>query len=215
MNECKKVFLLFFTFVLITACASNPRVQSNYDDSLDFSNYETYNFSSRTEIENPDLTGDLELYFSAAVEQQMILRGLMRSDIPDILINVSVNIEDVSAAPVRANNCPRYGDYYSRRVADSYAGTGRRPMCIYSEGSIKVDMVDAKLNRTIWEGVSHVRIDEKDRGAGLVLSVVDDVATMFDDSPARIETVTPNPIHPYIPASASRGIISTVPRGDG
>ncbi len=214
MNEFTRVSLLLITFTLITACTSNPRVQSNYDDSLDFSVYETYNFSSRTEIVDSDVSGNLELYFSAAVEQQMLLRGLVRSDKPDILINVSVDVEDVSAAPVRANNCPRYEDYFSRSVADSYAGTGKRPMCIYTEGSIKVDMVDAELNRTIWEGVSLVRIDEKDRSARLARSVVDDVATMFADPPARIGMVR-DPIHPYIPASGSRGIIPTVPRGDG
>jgi len=179
MNKFLRVTLIPLTFALLTACASNPRVQSNFDDSLDFSLYETYNFSNRTEIENPDLAGNLELYFSAAVEQQMLSRGLVRSDEPDILINISVDIEDVSAAPVRVNNCPSYEDYYSRSVADSYGGEGRRPMCIYSEGSIKVDMVDVGLNRTIWEGVARVRIDERDRGASLVRYIMYDVATMF------------------------------------
>ena len=61
MNEFTRVSLLLITFTLITACTSNPRVQSNYDDSLDFSVYETYNFSSRTEIVDPDVSGNLEL----------------------------------------------------------------------------------------------------------------------------------------------------------
>jgi hypothetical protein len=179
------VFLLLINFTLIVACTSNPRVQSNRDDSLDFSVYETYNFGSRTEIENPDLSGTLELFFSAAVERQLLLKGLVKSDKPDILINVSVDIEDASAPPVRANNCPRYADYYSRRVADRYAGEGRRPMCIYTEGSIVVELVDVELNRTVGKGVSRVRMDEKDRGASLVQSVANDVAEMFGETPVR------------------------------
>ena len=185
MNDFTRVFLLLITFVLIAACTSNPRVQSKYDDSLDFSVYETYNFGSRTEIENPDLSGTLELFFSAAVERQLLLKGLVKSDKPDILINVSVDIEDASAPPVRANNCPRYDDYYSLRVADRYAGEGRRPMCIYTEGSIVVELVDVELNRTVGEGVSRVRMDEKDRGASLVQSVANDVAEMFGETPVR------------------------------
>ena len=185
MNVFLRAFTLLITFAFITACTSNSRVQSSHDDSLDMSVYETYNFSSRTEIENPDLPGTLELYFSAAVEKQLLLKGLLKSDKPDILINVSVDLEEVTSAPVRVNNCPRYNDYYSRKVADRYEGNGRRPMCIYTEGSIVVELVDVKLNRTIGEGVSRVRLDEKDRGASLVQSVMKDVAEMFGETPVR------------------------------
>ena len=185
MKVLLRVFSLLFTFAFITACTSNSRVQSSHDDSLDMSVYETYNFSSRTEIENPDLSGTLELYFSAAVEKQLLLKGLVKSDMPDILINVSVDLEEVTSAPVRANNCPRYNDYYSRKVADRYDGNGRRPMCIYTEGSIVVELVDVELNRKIGEGVSRVRMDEKDRGASLVQSVMQDVAEMFGETPVR------------------------------
>ncbi len=185
MNVFLRVFLLLVSFALIVACTSNPRVQSSHDDSLDISVYETYNFSSRTEIENPDLPGTLELYFSAAIERQMLLKGLVKSDKPEILINVSVDVEDVSAPPTRGLNCPRYDDYFSRRVADRYAGEGRRPMCIYTEGSIVVEIVDVELNRTIGEGVSRVRMDEKDRGASLVRSVTNDVAEMFGETTVR------------------------------
>lgn len=185
MSEISRKLFLLTSSALMMACTSNPRVQSKVDDSIDFSAYETYNFGTRTEIENPDLPGTLELYFSAAVERQLLLRGLERSDEPDILINVLVDVEDVSAPPKRALNCPRYDDYFSLRVADSYAGEGRRPMCIYTEGSIVVELVDPELNRTIAEGTSRVRMDEKDRGARLVRSVSNDVTEMFGETPVR------------------------------
>ena len=184
-TEFSGKFFLLISSALIMACTSNPRVQSKVDESIDFSIYETYNFSTRTEIQDPDLPGTLELYFSAAVERQLLLRGLERSDDPDILIGVSVDVEDASAPPKRGLNCPRYDDYYSRRVADSYAGEGRRPMCIYTEGLIVVELVDAELNRKIAEGTSRVRMDERDRGARLARSVSNDVAEMFGESPVR------------------------------
>ena len=185
MSERLKGPLLLITFALVAACTSNSRVQSSHDDSLDISVYETYNFSTHTEIESNDLPGTLELYFNEALEKQLLSKGLVKSDKPDILINVSVDLEEVTSAPVRVNNCPRYNDYYSRKVADRYEGNGRRPMCIYTEGSIVVELVDVKLNRTIGEGVSRVRLDEKDRGASLVQSVMKDVAEMFGETPVR------------------------------
>ena len=185
MSERLKGPLLLITFALVAACTSNSRVQSSHDDSLDISVYETYNFSTHTEIESNDLPGTLELYFNEALEKQLLSKGLVKSDEPDILINVSVDLEEVTSPPVRANNCPRYNDYYSRRIADSYDGKGRRPMCVYTEGSIVVELVDLEQNRTIGEGVSRVRMDEKDRGASLVQSVMEDVAEMFGETPVR------------------------------
>ena len=183
MTRLFGLMLFLLAPALMVACTSNPRVQSDYDDNLDFSLYRTFDFSSRTEIEDPDLAGDLELYFSAVVMQQLQARGLVRSDEPEILINVSVNVEDVSRAPVQGRNCPRYEDYNSRRRADGYTGEGRRPMCIYTEGSIEIDMRDVGQNHTVWEGVSRVRLDKDDRGIALLRSVANDVATMFEEFP--------------------------------
>ena len=125
----------------------------------------------------------MELYFSAAVMQELHAKGLVRSDDPDLLINVSVDFEDVSRAPVRADVCPSYENYSSRRSADSFSGEVRLPVCTYTEGSIEIGMLDVQQGHTIWEGVSLVRMDEDDRGATLLRSVVVDVATMFGESP--------------------------------
>ena len=155
-----------------TTRTSNSRIKSGYDDSLDFSQYQTYGFRSQTAYESPGFHDLLGLTFSAATEQQMLSRGHIRSDNPDVLINVSVNLIDKQRAPNQMGNCPSYGDYYSRKSTSYYRYAGRkqarlaetrRTFCAYSEGSIKVDMVDVKLKRTIWEAVSSVRVDEKER----------------------------------------------------
>jgi len=52
-------------------------------------------------------------------------------------------------------------------------------------------MIDVVETRTIWEGVSHVRMDEDDRGTALLRSVATDVATMFDQ-PERARTTPPS-----------------------
>jgi hypothetical protein len=186
MIRASRVLLPLVALLSLVACTTSPRVQSDYDDSLDFGQYRTFDFSNRTEIEKPDLTGDLELYFSAAVIRELRAKGLVHSDDPDILVNVSVNIEDVTRPPVRGTNCPKYDDYYSRRFADSFSGEGRRPMCIYADGSITLELTDVAQNQPIMEGVSRVRLDKNDRGNNLLLSVSYDVATMFGESPVKL-----------------------------
>jgi hypothetical protein len=192
MSVFLRVFLLLINFALITACTSNPRVQSDFDDSVDFSQYKTFNFGSQTEILDPDFHDVLGLTFSAAVEEQMRSRGYVKSDNPDVLINVSVDVEDKTQAPSRTSGCPSYSTSRKQRTSIlRNTGNGRGTFCRYTEGPIKIDMVDLKLNRTIWSGVSFVRIDERERGAYLNSFIVGDVDTMFEGSPftARIPVV--------------------------
>ena len=193
MNRFSGTFSLLISLALLTACTSNPRVQSDFDDSVDFSQYKTFNFGSQTEIPDPDFHDVLGLTFSAVIEEQMRSRGYVKSDNPDILINVSVDVEDKTQAPSYTNGCPSYTQTKSNGTASILYSTGkeRGTFCRYTEGPIKIDMVDLKLNRTIWDGVSFVRIDERERGVFLNSFIVGDVDTMFEGSPfsARIPVV--------------------------
>jgi len=195
MNNFSGISSLLISFVLLTACSSNPRVQSHYDASVDFSDYRTYNFSQQVETENPEFPELLQLQFSEAVERQMILRGYTMSDNPDLLIHVTIDVENKSRAP-KIRNCPSYGDYLNRgyiqyqpyRLGSSNYQPfgGRRTMCKYTEGSIKVEMIGVEQKRTIWTGVSLVRIDENDRNLVLALNIINDASLMFEDYPSRV-----------------------------
>jgi len=186
MNKFSGVSVLLIGFALMTACTSNPRVQSNFDDSVDFSQYKTFKFGSQTEISDPDFHELLGLTFSAAIEEQMLSRGYVKSNKPDILINVSVDVEDKTQAPTHTIGCPSYSIKKGTTafVNSSYInGKGRGTFCRFTEGPVKIDMVDLELNRMIWDGYSFVRIDERERGVFLNSFIMTDVRTMFEGSP--------------------------------
>jgi hypothetical protein len=184
MRELLNSIVLASALLLMSACASDTRVQSNFDQSMDFSQYNTYNFHNKTEIENPEFDSVVGLTFSAAVEQQLLSRGYTRSDQADILIDVSIDVEDKSRAPTPSHGCPSYSSNNSAFISTSViAGQRRGTYCQYTEGPVKIEMVDAKLKRTIWEGTSIVRIDERERGILLSAFIVRDVEAMFADSP--------------------------------
>ena len=61
MNRFSGISSLLISLALLTACTSNPRVQSDFDDSVDFSQYKTFNFGSQTEILNPDVLFDVSV----------------------------------------------------------------------------------------------------------------------------------------------------------
>ena len=191
MNKFSGTFSLLISFALLTACASNPRVQSHYDASADFSEYHTYNFSEQAYQGFP---GVLESQFSEAAERQMLLRGYTKADNPDVLIHVTIDVQNKSMAP-KVRTCPRYGDYLSTGyVQRSYKGYSRhgpadssRTICKYTEGQITVDMIDVDLARVIWTGVSLVRIDETERNLILARYIIYDARIMFENYPVRVQ----------------------------
>jgi len=195
MNKLLGILTLLIGSALLAACASNQRIQSGYDSSVDFSEYRTYNFSKQIETENPELPELLELQFSEAVERQMLVRGYIMADNPDILINITVDVEDKSRPP-KGRICPRYGDYLSRGAtqgqpynfgSSNYQPVGGRgTMCNFTEGSITIDMIGVELMRTIWTGVSNVRIDENDRNLMLARYIANDTVIMFENYPFRV-----------------------------
>ena len=186
MNRFSGVSSLLISLALLTACTSNPRIQSDFDDSVDFSQYKTFNFGNQTEISDPDFHDLLGLTLSAITEEQMLSRGYVKSDNPDVLINVSVDVEDKTQVSIQAYECPTYlntiGRY--RYLSVHFDPKGRDDaFCRYTEGSIKIDMIDLKLNRTIWDGVLFVRFDQRERGAIVNSYIMGDVDTMFEGSP--------------------------------
>jgi len=189
-----RIFLLHTTFALVTACASETRVRSDYDTSVDFEQLRTFNFSSPTESANPDFPERLRLYFSAAIEQQMLDRGYSRSEEPDILINVAEDLKDKTSAPKKAKRtwnlpysattaCPDSGDY-NGQIARSASATGSLPiLCRFKAGPIKVEMTAGHPRRPMWTGTLLVRIDANERFAYLMQNIVNDTALLFANSP--------------------------------
>jgi hypothetical protein len=195
MLACARVFLLQIVVVLLTACASDARLKSDYDPDVDFSAFRTFNLIGATEIENPDFPDLLKLYYSAAIEQQMLERGYTRADDPDILIRVSVDLKNMTSAPKLAKRrtvppystpataCPSSGDYHGQVARSASSAGSLSTLCRFKEGSINIEMTGVVQKRTIWTGSFLVRIDEHEWSAYLLQNIANDTALLFEDSP--------------------------------
>ena len=204
MNAYLRLIVPVIIVALITACASEPRVQSQIDTHVNFSGYQTYNFSNPIEIDNPDFSELVMLHYSAAIEQQMLERGYSKAAKPDIVINVSMDLEDMTSAPKLAKKrpmyphdrpttaCPNSGDYdghVTRFVSSSGSLTA---LCEFKQGSVNVDMVGVDLNRAIWTGTLLVRIAENERPVFLVQNIVNDTNLLFEGSPFPVRSQVSN-----------------------
>ena len=52
MKKTIRYGVMMMALALLTACASGPTIQTDYDHSIDFSKYKTYGYFSPMGIEN-------------------------------------------------------------------------------------------------------------------------------------------------------------------
>ncbi len=189
MRKLSRISLVVMTLALMTACASGPSIQSDYDRSMDFSQYRTYGYFSPMGIENPNYSSLLGQMFRDAIDAQMLARGYVKSDHPDLIFNVSARLQDKTQVTTTTDPM-MYGGYYGYRggLYSPWGGYGygtTTHVSQYTEGTVNIDMVDPKLKRMLWEGVAIGRVHEKQKNPELRQSIMDGVAEMFEGYPFR------------------------------
>jgi hypothetical protein len=149
--------LLIGVLALLTAgCASAPRITTNTNPAADFASFDTYNFMPVLGTDRPNgVQTPLSAMLTRAMSREMSSRGYQRSDNPDLLINFFVNTErrmDVSQVPAPSTF---HGFRFNR-----YATWGgyRTEVRQYTQGTLAIDLVDARQKVLAWEGIAQQRL---------------------------------------------------------
>ena len=174
--------------LLLTACTSGPDIKADYDPSVDFAQYQTFNFYKPMGIENPNYSSIIGQMFRDAITREMEKRGYTLSDNPDLMMNVSAVLEDKTK--VTTYNDPMYGGYYGYRSGfyDPWYGYGygtSTHVSQYTEGTVNIDMVDAKAKRMVWEGIAVGRVNEDRSNEEVRQAINSGVIEMFESYPFR------------------------------
>jgi hypothetical protein len=174
--------------VLLASCASKPTIETDYDHSIDFSNYKTYAFFNPMGIENPNYSSIYGSIFRDAISKEMESRGYTMSDNPDLLINVSGKLQDKTR--VTTTSDPHMGGYYGYRrgAYGAWGGYGygsSTHVSQYTEGTVNVDMVDRAQKRMVWEGVAVGRIQENKTNEETRANIYSGIQEMFAGYPFR------------------------------
>ena len=113
MSNTSRMIMMLVTGTLLAACSSAPKIQTDYDHTIDFSQFKTYGYFSPMGIENPNYSSILGQMFRNAIDAEMQPRGYVKSENPDILINVSARLQDKTR--VTTTSDPMYDGYYGYR----------------------------------------------------------------------------------------------------
>ncbi|MCC9623960.1 DUF4136 domain-containing protein [Thalassospira sp. MA62] len=161
-----KLMIVGAMAVLLSACATGPRVYTDHDPAADFGQFQTFAFletaGQNLEKQYTTLAGQrIEDAISAALEA----RGY-RVDIrnPDLLINFDLKTQDKTRT-----SPPMYvGGYYGYRSGMYVGWPGYiEPGYVdnYTEGTLTIDVVNRRTNQMVWEGTAIARVTNDMRKA--------------------------------------------------
>lgn len=183
------------TAALLTACASKPDITSMYDDSVDFGQFNTYNFFDDAGPDHGDYQSLFSQYMVAAITRELEARGYTKSDNPDLLVNFNAHLQDKT----KITETPSMGmtGYYGYRGGfyDPWMGYGYGTdvhVSQYTEGTFNIDLVDASRMKLVWEGVGIGRVTEDSR-ENLKEKIDNGVALFFAQYPFQAGSGTPVP----------------------
>ena len=188
-SQLAKLASLAVAALLMASCASKPDIKSDYDRSVDFSQYKTYAFFNPMGIENPNYSSIYGSIFREAISREMESRGYVKSDNPDLLINVSGRLQEKTRVTTTSDPYMA-GSYYGYRrgAYGAWGGYGygtQTHVSQYTEGTVNVDMVDRKLKRMVWEGVAVGRVNEKRTNEEMRTNNNNGIKEMFAGYPFR------------------------------
>ncbi len=142
----KKVAFIPVLFLILTSCCS-VRVNSDYDKKVDFSTYKSYAFlkSGIDKMEISDLDKKRIMH---SIEEVMSTKGFTKSETPDFLINIfTKEREQVNVNQFNAGWGYGYGYGWN-----PYVWGGQTSINRYTEGTLYIDLIDAKKKELIWQG---------------------------------------------------------------
>ena len=187
--KVSRLVLLVATALLVASCASKPTIETDYDRTVNFSQYETYAFFNPMGIENPNYSSIYGSIFREAISKEMESRGYTKSDNPDLLINVSGRLQDKTKVTTTSDPYMSGGYYgYRRGAYGAWGGYGygtQTHVSQYTEGTVNVDMVDRAQKRMVWEGVAVGRVNEKRTNEETRTNIHAGIKEMFAGYPFR------------------------------
>lgn len=145
----------------LAGCAATaPRITTDYDRAADFSQYRTFAFMDR-EARGVTRSYDsiVERRLMAAVSRELEARGYRQvEENPDLLVNFAVvteTVEEVTTVPGAVWPGPwAWRHYYYPWPAY----TSEIYVDRYEQGTVFVDLVDARRRQLVWEGRAVQRV---------------------------------------------------------
>jgi hypothetical protein len=189
MKIMKLLSVAALSGLLLAGCASVAHVEK--DKTVNFNNYHSYAWVETKESKNDsnvkvsDLT---ERIIKEAVNNEMAKTGWKESRKPDVLLTYDILVE----RGVKEQSNPVYSRPYTRYYYNPYS---RRYVAVYypsqfmgydndqeqvKEGTITIRLIDAKTDKTIWQGWTTDEVNSRNLTSKEIQNGVKSIFRKFD-----------------------------------
>ena len=166
--------LVIFLFLVLSSCSS-VNVYSDYEKSIDFSQYKTYAFHKKA-IEKVQISELDKRRILQAIESELSKKGMTKSETPDLWVGIlTKEREEVDVNQYYDSWGYGWGYGYSWRGYGwrgygwgyPYYWGGHPYVSTSVEGTLFIDFIDAKKNELVWqgEGVGYLTQDRSKKEA--------------------------------------------------
>ncbi len=139
--------LLPVMLLLIFGSCASVRVASDYDKNVDFSSFKTYAFH-KNGIDKVEISDLDKKRILRSIDEVMAAKGFTKSDNPDLLVNFfTKSREQVSVNQFNAGWGYGWGWGWN-----PYIWGGNTSVSTSTEGTLYIDLIDAKKKEMIWQG---------------------------------------------------------------
>ena len=174
------IFLLLLV-VGVSSCSSQPKFKTNYQRSYDFSAIESYSLYERNSAfsDFQNISDATRNSIEIAIEKGFDSLGLVykRPSKADVIIGYHII------------NVPRELKAYDRSVRycrvclPEQAGSSTNNKWRNTPGSLIVDVISRETKRTVWRGVSPLKIKDKDNSSDIHQKLQQAITVMLETLP--------------------------------
>lgn len=170
---------------LVSGCAS-VAVTRDYAPQTEFAAYRTYALRSSQPRES-EPRSLIDQRAQAAIDRELTAKGLRRvadSESPDLLVITRFDARD------RVEFVPYYSSYGGYWYPPGYMGLGwgygwNTMAYPYTEGTLVVDLVDAKSNNVVWHGRARRTVYDTELSAAQIDQMVKKLMEDFPPDAAK------------------------------
>jgi Domain of unknown function (DUF4136) len=179
-----RLLLFALSTAVLTGCAATMTVGSHVEPAAGFSSYQTFAWDAPDALPAGDPRLTTNIFFrdhvEGAVEKQLAMRGLRQvTALPDLRIHYHANIQ------------ARFEVGLDHQYAAS-SGSAEPQLAEFEQGTLVVDVMDARTSRLVWRGWAQDAIDAADSDR-LHHQIDEAVPMMFRQFPRQTRPVVITP----------------------
>jgi len=140
-----KIFPIILLFIL--GSCDSIKVYSDYDKKVDFSQYKTYAFHKRG-VDRAEISELDKKRILRAIDTELSKKGMTKSENPDLLVNIFTKERE----QLDVNQFSMGWGYGWGYGWNPYFWGGRTYVTSSTEGTLYIDLIDAKKKELVWQG---------------------------------------------------------------